>query len=110
MRVATSVLAASTWLLSTALAVTLLNKEMANTFNTGGPGTSNPAGQALQIPGQGMQMQMPGVRKGHIGPSFPVYYSYQMCGTTEVQVVFYEKDGCSPSNVNGQAVYVPLPS
>ncbi|KAK3341979.1 hypothetical protein B0T25DRAFT_574295 [Lasiosphaeria hispida] len=98
MRVATSILAASTWFLGIALAVTLLNKETANTQANKQPpcyptnatdsqGRQTRPAKLCRSPDMGCKYRKPGVPEGHSGPSLPVYYSYRMCGTTEERVI-----------------------
>ncbi|KAL4892088.1 UPF0047-domain-containing protein [Aspergillus ambiguus] len=55
-----------------------------------------PPAKQCEYPDVGCRCRNPGVDRGHAGPAFPIYYTYQKCNDTEVRVVynlFYEKDG-----------------
>jgi len=67
-------------------------------------GSQTPPVALCAYPDTGCGCRKPGVKLGHAGPRFPVYYSFKQCNETEVRVaynLFYEKDGCSPENLRG---------
>ncbi|EFX03921.1 hypothetical protein CMQ_849 [Grosmannia clavigera kw1407] len=57
-------------------------------------------------PDTGCNCRKPGVAISNPGPSFPVYFSFLKCSSSEIRVVynlFYQKDGFNPSGVFGHA-------
>lgn len=66
------------------------------TFATKSDGSQTPSAALCDYPNVGCNCRNPGVPINNPSPSFPVYYSYNKCNSTEIRVVynlFYEKDG-----------------
>jgi hypothetical protein len=74
------------------------------TSATDASGHQTPSAALCDWPNTGCNCRQPGVGIGNPGPSFPVYFSYEKCTSTEVRVaynLFYQKDGFNPDGVFG---------
>ncbi len=63
-----------------------------------------PSAGLCDWPNTGCNCRKPGVSISNPGPSFPVYYTYQKCTSTEIRIaynLFYEKDGFNPNKIFG---------
>jgi hypothetical protein len=76
------------------------------TFATDSSGNQVPSSPLCDYPDTGCSCRNPGVAIANPGPSFPVYFSFRQCNSTEVRVaynLFYQKDGFNPDGVFGHA-------